>query len=164
MEIWRNINEYENYEVSNLGNVRNKNTSKILKSCLIKGYYYIKLCKDGKSKNLLNHRLVALSFIDNVDNKLCVDHIDGNKTNNNINNLRYATKSENAMNSKVPSTSSSGCKGINFRKDTNMWRAYITVNSNQISLGCFNTFEEAKEARIRKANEIFGEFKNICEN
>jgi len=60
-----------------------------------KGYYYVTFKKRGSRKNHLVHRLVAGAFIENAENKRCVNHIDGNKTNNNISNLEWCTHSEN---------------------------------------------------------------------
>ena len=63
---------------------------------------------DGKRKSAKIHRLVAEAFIPNPENKECVDHIDKVRNNNNVNNLRWATKSENCMNKKIQSNNKSG--------------------------------------------------------
>lgn len=93
-EIWKDIKGYEGlYEISNLGNVK---SSKILKKELCKnGYFRIKLFKNGKGKRFLIHRLVAIAFIPNQDDKPQVNHRDGNKQNNNVNNLEWVTSKEN---------------------------------------------------------------------
>jgi hypothetical protein len=99
LEEYRFIKDYENYEVSNFGNVRNSKTSRILKPNLHKdGYHLIGLWKDGKQNFFQVHRLVAIMFIDNVDDKPTVDHLDRNPKNNNILNLRWATFSEQVLN------------------------------------------------------------------
>ena len=64
---------------------------------MIKGYLVAHLSKDNKAKNILVHRLVAESFIPNPNKYPCVNHIDGNKQNNNINNLEWCTHSENDL-------------------------------------------------------------------
>jgi hypothetical protein len=116
MEIWIDVVGYEGlYQVSNLGNVkglerlskynsRNNykeyNTNRKVKEKLKKlsinkvGYCQTLLYKDGKKKNVLVHRLVAQAFIPNPKNKPTVNHIDGNRTNNNIDNLEWATYPE----------------------------------------------------------------------
>jgi len=63
-----------------------------------KGYEYVNLCKNGKYKHFLIHRLVAIHYIPNPENKPCVDHIDGNKLNNNVSNLRWTTNIKNLNN------------------------------------------------------------------
>lgn len=97
MEIWKDIEGYEDlYEVSDEGNVRNKNTGRILKpNKTHKGYLYVNLCKDGISKHKLIHRLVAQAFIPNPLNLLEVNHIDENKTNNNVENLEFCSRQYN---------------------------------------------------------------------
>lgn len=96
-EIWKDIFGYEGYyQVSNTGKVKNVNTNHIKHSTLANtGYLVITLYKDNKGKTLTIHRLVAQAFIPNPDNKPQVNHIDGNKTNNNITNLEWVTAKEN---------------------------------------------------------------------
>ena len=93
-EIWKTIEDYENYMVSNLGRVYSKRSKRYLKSSLTssgKGYQHISLCKDGKAKSFMIHRLVAEAFIPNPDNLPCVNHKDENKMNNCIDNLEWCT-------------------------------------------------------------------------
>lgn len=97
MEEWRDIKDYENYEVSNLGRVRNKN-GKILKQQLRHGYYDVGLYNEhhqNQPKLLKVHRLVAQAFIPNLNNYPCINHKDENKLNNNIDNLEWCTYSYN---------------------------------------------------------------------
>lgn len=96
MEIWKDIDGFENYQVSTWGRVRNKD--KILKPYVTeKGYLKINLYKNGTcSKNRVN-RLVAQAFIPNPDNLPQVDHLDGNKWNNSISNLRWVNNATNRL-------------------------------------------------------------------
>jgi len=163
-ELWKNIENYESYSVSDLGNVRNDTTSRILKpSKDTNGYLLVDLCKNGIQKSFNVHRLVALAFIENPENKECVDHIDNNPQNNNLTNLRWATITENARNRKMDIRNTSGFKGVYFNKATNKWRTQINIGGKRISLGTFEKIEDAIIARQIKANEIFGEFINDCE-
>ena len=97
MEQWKEVNGYEGlYEVSDQGNVRNTRIGKILKPGKNKktGYLYVNLCKNNKRKNFYIHRLVAQAFIPNPDNKPTVNHINEDKTDNSVENLEWATMSE----------------------------------------------------------------------
>ncbi len=94
-ELWKTIDEFENYEVSNLGKVRNKTTGRILKPTCRGGYQIIGLCKNSKGKTTPIHRLVALAFIPNPENKPQVNHIDKNRSNNIVSNLEWNTALEN---------------------------------------------------------------------
>ena len=164
MEQYRIIKGFENYSVSNLGNIKNNKTDRILKPQInTHGYYQVCLCQDGKKFTKRIHKLVAEYFIANPFNKECVDHIDNNKLNNNIDNLRWASYQENSMNSKLNSNNTSKYKGICYSKLFNRWNAYITINGKMKNLGYFKNLEDAINARVEKAQELFGEYINSCE-
>lgn len=96
---YKKIKEYENYEINEYGEIRNIKTGRILKPYLQQGYYRISLMKDKNvKKSEAVHRLVAIAFIPNVDNKPIIDHINQNKTDNHVSNLRWSTYKENAKN------------------------------------------------------------------
>ena len=96
-EIWKDIQGYEGlYWASNLGNI--KSLKKVLKFNKVeKGYLHVTLYKNGTPKTIKAHRLTAKAFIPNIENKPEVNHIDGNKENNNIINLEWNTRAENNM-------------------------------------------------------------------
>ena len=105
-EEWKKIEGYSNYSVSNLGNVRNDNTGKILRPFTCdrepgRCYLSVKLFqgKHVKSKNMRIHRLVAQAFIPNLSNKREVNHKDGDKRNNAASNLEWCSRSENMRHS-----------------------------------------------------------------
>jgi hypothetical protein len=163
-EIFRVIADYENYKISNIGNVLNFKSGKLLKNRINKdGYFYVSLSKNSIKTNYSIHRLVAIAFLDNPENKLFVDHIDNDKKNNNIINLRFATKSENGMNRCLNANNTSGIKGVVFHKGTKKYYARITIDGITRHLGSFKTIEEATQARLNAVNYIFKDFTNLCE-
>jgi hypothetical protein len=104
MEVWKKIEEFENYEISNLGRLKvhlkfrryRDYQTKILNPAKDKdGYFRTILTRKGIRLNKQIHRLVCSSFIDNTLKKPCVNHIDGNKQNNNVTNLEWCTVREN---------------------------------------------------------------------
>ena len=99
---WRDIPNYEGlYEVSNTGIIRVKKTGQIRKYDTEKnGYYRVTLCKNSKHKRESVHRIVASTFVPNPDGKREVNHIDGNKQNNESSNIEWVTSSENKQHSK----------------------------------------------------------------
>ena len=134
-EIWKDIKNYEGYQVSNFGRVkslgrwsnRQKNgvsfpyfiKEKILKNRKTKGgYYIVGLCKDKISKDYRVSRLVAEAFIPNPDNKPFVDHIDTNPLNNFSNNLRWVTQKENMNNPLTLVKMSNSHKGRTLSEET----------------------------------------------
>lgn len=107
-EVWKDIKDYEGlYQVSNLGRIKSlsrfhytgwgKNKGyikkeKILTQTLLSiGYYIVTLCKNGESKKMFVHRLVAQAFLDNLNNFPCINHKDENKLNNYVDNLEWCT-------------------------------------------------------------------------
>lgn len=109
VEIWKDVIGYEGlYRISNLGNVYSNSrrgsggarTGRILKPKIDgSGYMFVNLQYKGSRKYMKIHRLVALHFLDNPDNKPQVNHIDFNRTNNIVTNLEWCTVSENIKHS-----------------------------------------------------------------
>lgn len=132
-EIWKPITVdgeiYENYSVSSEGNVKNNKTGRVLKKYKYKngyknGYELVTLCKNGKTKTFQVHRLVAIMFIPNPENKTCVDHINCVRNDNRVENLRWVTHKENSNNpltlekQKGENHPMYGCTGENHPKST----------------------------------------------
>lgn len=93
MEKWLTIRNHPDYEVNNLGDVRNKKTNRILKPQLNRTDGYYRVALNGKCYYV--HRLVADAFFDGDHDKIDVNHIDGNRLNNKLSNLEWCTRKEN---------------------------------------------------------------------
>lgn len=112
---------------------------------LANGYYSTHI--DGK-------QIPAHRFISSPEDYELVDHINRNKKDNTLANLRNTNKSINAFNSKKRKNNKSGVAGVWFRKDTKKWCAEIKVNGTKITLGCFEEFSEAVKTR-EEAEEFY---------
>ena len=161
MEEYRTIKDFETYEISNLGNVRNINTGKILNQHLNhEGYKRCDLYNNKKRFTKSIHRMIADAFIPNPENKECVDHINGNRQENSLNNLRWASKTENGINKKIQTNNSTGYTGVMFDKRCNKYFSQIKYNNKIYHLGTFDNISDAVEARLRKSEELFKDFQS----
>ena len=159
---FRTISEFTSYEVSNAGQVRRRETGKIMKLTeSAYGYLVLNLYKDGKPTQKKVHKLVAEAFSTNPENKRTVDHIDSDRKNNCIANLRFATHSENSRNMKRHADNSSAYKGVSLYKHCNRWVARIKFAGKQIYLGSFTSEKEAAEAYNAAAAEHYGNFAKL---
>ena len=163
-ECWRSINGNINYQVSNTHQVRNSSTGKILSDQRVnsKGYKIVGLYKDGVGKNYLVHRLVAEHFIPKPesDEKLQVDHINRDKTDNNISNLMWKTSQQNNWNKdKINKPTSSKYIGVSFKTQCQKWQALIRQNhGHNTHIGLFQHEKDAARAYNAKAYELRGNF------
>lgn len=105
------------------------------------GYYQVNLWKDEKRKTYLVHRLVAMTYLDNYAEDMQVDHINGDKQNNKLQNLRMVTGQKNQWNRTT-------AKGYCWDKNAGKWRPFIKVNGKTKNLGCFDTEQEARDAYL----------------
>ena len=108
-------------------------------------------------QNFQSHRL-AWFYMTSEWPVLDIDHIDGNPSNNAWSNLRLATRSNNLANSKISKTNTSGYKGVCWHKCHHKWMAYLGYQNKQRFLGLFKTKNAAVAARVKAAQELFGEF------
>lgn len=108
-----------------------------------------------------SHRIAWLLFYGEWPS-LCIDHIDRNRTNNKIENLRLATKAENGRNANIQKNNTTGVTGVYWRGKRKKFEAQIRDNGKLKSLGYFNRIEDAKSARERAEVNIFGEFRRAA--
>jgi hypothetical protein len=117
-----------------------------------KGYKQIRF--DGKLTH--EHRLIFFMFHGYCPE--CVDHIDGNKLNNRITNLREASSAENQYNTKIRTDNTSGVKGLNFHKDSNMWYVRVQKDGVRYDGGLFKNKDEAMAKAESLREKLHGEF------
>ena len=118
----------------------------------VSAYGYI-CCTRRHNTSVLLHRLVV-----NADNDKLVDHKNHNTFDNRKSNLRIVDKSQNMMNRRIAKNNTSGVTGITWRNDSNKWRVRIQVNNKSISIGSYDTIEDAIEARNKAEEKYFGEY------
>ena len=116
METYKIIEGFENYSVSDHGNVKKNTTGRIIKQHKENGYKRLNIEVNKKHYKKFLHILVAGAFIPNPENKAFVDHVDNCITNNNIKNLRWATRAENNQNSSMRKDNTTGVKGVVWHK------------------------------------------------
>jgi len=150
VEIWKDIPNYVGaYQVSNLGNVKSlsrpiiqRYIQYISKEKLLTpkvnsgGYLWVKLYGTGK-KSFAVHVLVALAFLGERDSLNVVNHKDGNKLNNHIDNLEYCSQRENIHHHKKSVKSTSKYIGVCYDTNTKKWCSKIKVKGKTVNLGRF---------------------------
>ncbi len=153
MEIWKTIPDYEDYQVSNLGNVKSlkQGKEKILKTSVDhKGYKRVCLCSKGVHKVFKVHKLVAIVFHGHTPDKynIVVDHINNDKLDNRAINIQLISMRENASKDRVGGSSS--FVGVSWCKKHRKWQSFIRFKKRKIRLGHFDEEKIAAYA-YRKA-------------
>jgi len=136
-ELFKKIDD-QNYYISSYGNVYDCRMEQLEPIDNNYGYKYVSLSKNGFTRNFTIHNLVAKAFIDNPLNKRYVEHIDGDKSNNNITNLQYTTQSENCINKSMHSNNMSGHISVSWDGKAKKWNVRISENGKRKHLGYFD--------------------------
>jgi hypothetical protein len=163
MEQWKTIEGYEDYQVSDLGNIKSfkRGKERILKHSTTHGYLHVILSVNGKQKNRLVHQLVAIAFLNHkpCGHKLVINHKDFNKQNNHVDNLEVVTQRENVNHKHIKS--SSEYTGVTWRKERKKWVAQIFINGKKKYLGVFFSEIEASQAYKNALNKNDYESNNL---
>lgn len=161
MEIFKDVKGYEGfYQVSNRGRVksfvkwRGSSEPRILSAPLNSdGYPLLHLCRNGNKKSIKVHQLVAMAFLGYTQNgnTVVVDHINHDKTDNNVKNLQVISHRENSCKRLKKYTSK--YVGVSWRKDRNKWTARINLNGVYKHLGNFTDEKQAYFEYQKALNE-----------
>jgi len=151
MEQWKPIQGYPNYEISSDGRVKSLNYNRTGKEKILcpqtnaKGYRHVVLCNAGKTKTFTVYKLVALAYIPNPLQKPSVDHMNRNKTDDRVENLRWASYSEQNYNRAIR-LPTSGNRHIHQHPNG---KFFVQITKSGLTLYCetFDTLEEAVFAR-----------------
>ena len=148
---WKVIKDFESYEISDTGLIR-RNKDQIIKPFDNKGYLRIRLYNNCKGKNFLVHRLVAIYFISNPENKDQVNHKDFNRTNNHIDNLEWVTSKENikhAFDNKPELVETNRKRMTELGKSNgaiNSLKSRKSINQYDLQNNLINTYMSARDA------------------
>lgn len=177
MEEWREIKGLEQYQVSNLGNVRNKKTNKLLKYGTDRaGYLKVYLYKsheygEGQERSMFYvHRLVATYFLQQNSEKTEVNHIDGNVKNNNVTNLEWVTPQENRkhflFDEKMKEKREKWRNGYKSREKLIEYKGHVMNISNWCKfLGLkerYSMYGMIKKHSIEYAIDYYSKKNNVC--
>jgi hypothetical protein len=167
MEIWKDVKGYEGlYQVSNYGNVKSLPKKigfglgylvpeKILKQAITSsGYFGVRLYINNKGKTFRIHQLVAIAFLNHIPcgHDIIVDHMDGNKQNNRLDNLQLITSRENL--SKEKKNCSSKYTGVHWVTKNKKWRSQICINGKLKYLGLYTSEIEASKVYQKELETI----------
>lgn len=155
-EIWKDIPEYENiYQASNFGNIKSIKRNIILKPIIRNdGYLFVNLSKNGKSKPIKIHKIIAKTFLNNLYNYPVINHKDGNKSNNKVDNLEYCSQSYNLKEAYRIGIRKANKTNVGKRKKI------LQINKNGKIINEWNSIKEASiQLHIKDSN-----ISQVCKN
>lgn len=153
-EVWKKIKGFEDYEISNLGRLKSckRNKENLIKGTATNGYIIVTLYANNGiiKRNFKIHQLVAMAFLEHTPNGLAfvVNHIDGDKSNNDANNLEIVTNRENSSTCyrKNEGSFTSSFVGVSWRDDCKKWTSRVEVKGKSVYLGSFDNEIDASNA------------------
>jgi len=164
-EIWKDIPDYEgHYQCSSVGRIKSLErrvfnsdgkflrtaNERILRPSNYNGYRLVVLYNGKLKKTIQVHQIVAICFLSHIPNKhvMVIDHIDGDRNNNKLSNLRIVTNRENSTTCfrSLSSKFTSSFVGVSWAKNASKWTAKIQIGSKYAYLGLFNTEQDASNA------------------
>lgn len=157
MDELHDLKDYEGlYKINKKGEIYSCFLKRFLSLCINQdGYYHYTLCKDNIKKYVVAHRIVAKQFIPNPHNLPLIDHIDRNRLNNNITNLRWVSLRQNQLNRKDTKH-----PYIYYNKKSNNYRIGIEIKKQEVYSSIHNDLDEA--ILVRDAAMILLDFPNDC--
>ena len=164
LEYIQSILKIDDNSPSGLSWIKKAKAAGSLKSYKKKGvftgkqYWVLKIPYNGKRYDLIVHRVVLLLKEKKLDPDKEVDHIDNNSLNNNPENLRESTHSENMHNSRIPKNNTSGHKGVFYHKASGKWEVRIRFNGKLHNFGLYEKLEDAIKTSIAARKKLHGEF------
>lgn len=149
--MWKDIPGIEPYQISTRGEVKGYGGKRMKPYLDPHGYYSIRLRKDGKYVKKYIHRLIGECFIENPGNMAIIDHVNRDKSDNRIENLRWCSITENNRNS---ARHDNDMYGIYWYETRRSYLVKLKLNNTQRYIGWKRTLEEAKLIRDRAKREI----------
>ena len=159
-EVWKEVPGYSSYMTSSRGRVKSLKFGKerIMKQTLCNkgGYLKVGLSKECNKKQFKVHQLIAMTFLGHVlcGHRIEVNHIDGDKTNNNLSNLELLTRREHAIVTWKSKYKTSSYAGVSWSKQNKKWVAQIYIDDKIKYLGSFEDEVLASEAYQKALKEI----------
>ena len=167
MEKWKDVEDFNNYQVSNLGRIKNKVTGVIRKQVITaRGYLSVHLVQSGKKKTFRTHRLVALAFIGINKYKPQVNHKNGIKTDNRASNLEWCTNRENILHAMKlglhKPVVTDKCKIASYEK---CCKGVRCINNSKIFNSSYDAarwLNDFKFKNTKKVNHLAGKIRECC--
>lgn len=154
--------KYKEFDISEEGIITNISTKKVRMQTIDQtGYYVLSIRRNGKSSKYYIHRLIAETYLPNPYNLKYIDHIDGNKLNNSLSNLRWCTQSQNLMNARKRSNTASQYKGLYWHNQNKKWVVRVRKSDGTKVFAYHVNEKEAARLYNKLAIEHYGEYANL---